>query len=644
MTTRIHRWRAAVVPVTALVVALGGAPGATAHQAPAASASAPTVTLGPATVATPAANTAPVTVRKRSITLRTGPTLHVNVNPNLKGKRSWKLRLQRLGTTGWRTLGTYRTEGRAETRSFTVAAGTYRVKVSAGHGRKARTSGVLVHRPPGPRPSPPLAPPAPKPIPPPKPVPVARVTLGASMTPAASRGISDYVTTCAGGEVTATITAGNGGAVAFDGGARLTASTTRTVALTAGQQLSWVLQVPGAVPVTQHARCLPDDFPTWTVERPGTPASQWYMFSPAIFSSLTNHYAIVTDNRGTPVWWTPTGTAVPVDLTLLPGDRIAWTSAAGGFSFAARYEQHRWDGTTLPAIGPGQAIDHHDLVPLPNGHLLALRYRPRACPAVPSECVDMRAYGGTANGVLLDGEVVELDEAGQIVWSWPTRGRIDLPEAEPHLRSDAMLVAGGVEYWDYLHLNSVEPDGDGFIVSARNTDAVYRVDRATGQIEWKLGGTRTPRSLKVSGDVTTPFLSSQHDARRAPDGSLTLFDNGSLVPDRAPRVLRLTVDPGTRVATVRQVVTDPNAPPTGCCGGARAVLGDGMAIAWGGGLGGLITETDAAGRAVLRIRTGTGFTYRVAPVPPGRVASEQLRAGMNAMHPRSSPAGGTGTP
>ena len=53
------------------------------------------------------------------------------------------------------------------------------------------------------------------------------------------------------------------------------------------------------------------------------------------------------------------------------------------------------------------------------------------------------------------------------------------------------------EPYDIVHINSVEEMADGdYLISLRHTDSVYRLDGATGAIEWKLGGTETPESTR----------------------------------------------------------------------------------------------------------------------------------------------------
>lgn len=50
------------------------------------------------------------------------------------------------------------------------------------------------------------------------------------------------------------------------------------------------------------------------------------------------------------------------------------------------------------------------------------------------------------------------------------------------------------------------PSGD-FLISARHTDAIYKISRATGSILWQLGGVNS--SFKLEGFN----FSGQHDAR-----------------------------------------------------------------------------------------------------------------------------------
>ncbi len=473
---------------------------------------------------------------------------------------------------------------------------------------------------------------------------LASVDLGPTMSPRPDPSVSDFVVSCPSDSVTATVTAQAGASVVLDGRPVLTGPAEVTLPLASGQAVRWTLDIPGHAAVQQQARCLPAGFPAWQATRTGSPASQWYVLaptagagSPAIGNPL---YVVVADDRGTPVWWRSVTGYRPIDAKPAPGSvGLMWAEAGIFYALSSRYHEVGWDGGELGTVGDGANLDMHDLVPASGGGWYALRYVPRDCLGERADCADMTAYGGTTSATIVDGEIVKLDAAGAVVWTWKTRDHIPFSEWSDILPashiSQAYLNINGHDYWDIVHLNSVEVDGAGLIVSSRNLDAVYRINTSDGSVDWKLGGTATPSSLDVQGADRVPFLNSQHDARRLANGHLTVFDNGT-EGLRIPRVLELAVDPVARTAVVVRSVHDPRVTGSPCCGSARPVGSGGFAIAWGGT--GLFTETDAAGLPVLSLDLGSVFSYRVVPVAPGMVSRAVLQSGMDAMHAR--PVGG----
>ena len=113
---------------------------------------APTTTTPPAgsttppTTTPPAGSTTPTTTTpgKSAIVLvkpiNRGNKLYVNVNPN-KGKGYWKFQVQRKKSNGtWKSLSTYRTKGKKETRTLDLKKGTYQVVVRPKYGYLGATS------------------------------------------------------------------------------------------------------------------------------------------------------------------------------------------------------------------------------------------------------------------------------------------------------------------------------------------------------------------------------------------------------------------------------------------------------------------------------------------------------------------------
>ncbi len=141
-----------------------------------------------------------------------------------------------------------------------------------------------------------------------------------------------------------------------------------------------------------------------------------------------------------------------------------------------------------------------------------------------------------------------------MVWSWDTLAHIDLATENANWHDVVTWPNVGL---NAIHMNSIQEVGNQIIMSARDLDAVYDIDKTTGNIIWKLGGTTTPQSLTVVGNTYPQVFSGQHDARHLADGSITVHDNASQETGKATRALRFTIDTATHTATIVEDVTDP---------------------------------------------------------------------------------------
>jgi hypothetical protein len=123
---------------------------------------------------------------------------------------------------------------------------------------------------------------------------------------------------------------------------------------------------------------------------------------------------------------------------------------------------------------------------------------------------------------VLEGVIQEVDiRTGRLLFEWRSINHVALAESYYKLPTNPAFS------FDYFHINSIDVDHDGnLLVSARNTHAVYKINRRTGKILWRLGGKRS--DFTFGPQVRFAW---QHDARRRPDGTLTLFDNSA-----APKV------------------------------------------------------------------------------------------------------------
>ncbi len=124
-------------------------------------------------------------------------------------------------------------------------------------------------------------------------------------------------------------------------------------------------------------------------------------------------------------------------------------------------------------------------------------------------------YGGVNGGAMIDSAVQEYDlRTGKLVYSWVASKHISPNDSE------AVPPENGFP-WDIYHVNSVDPLSNGtFLVSMRNTWAVYLVNEKTGKIEWTLGGKHS--TFKVP---KVDHFEWQHDAQLLNPTTLTVFDD-----------------------------------------------------------------------------------------------------------------------
>jgi hypothetical protein len=378
-----------------------------------------------------------------------------------------------------------------------------------------------------------------------------------------------------------------------------------------------------------HVRCLPKDFPQWTAERHGTPQASFYIVTPAEGGPHGSPYVVIFDAHGAPVWWMRRSYR-PIDAKLLPDGNLAWsifTDATFGTT-PVPYEERRLDGSFVRRIETvGVNTDSHDLQVMPNGDYLLVSYVLRAT------TVDLSQYGGPADARVYDAEVQEVSPRGKLVWSWNSKDHTAVSESTPFMGAvitrPQALPDGGMAY-DIAHVNSVELDGDSVLISLRHLDAIFKVNRTTGAIDWKLGGTRTSDSLRVVGQPEDSVVfGGQHDVRLLPDGTITMHDNRTGQKDVGPRALRYRIDEAARTATQLEEITDPDTIASLCCGSARRLAGGDWVMSWG--YNSLVRELSPKGKVVFGLRFGGGlFSYRAVPLAPGELSRRALRAGMDA--------------
>lgn len=367
---------------------------------------------------------------------------------------------------------------------------------------------------------------------------------------------------------------------------------------------------------------LPADFPRWGYKSYRPVGKGMFMVS---VTSKGKPWLIVFDSHGIPRWWQEPKLSA-LQASILPNGTATWSRAFhDGYGVNPRMAQevHTLSGRLIGLLKTqGDTItDGHEVQPAPGGGVFLVSY-------VPRHGVDLSAYRGPRNTSVVDAEVQQVTSTGRLLWRWSSIGHISFTETERWWHNNVlsnMHVVQGQETYDPVHINSVEPWGkDQVIISTRHTDAVFGIDKASGEVIWKLGGTHTEDSLRVLGDdpYAGKLFGGQHDARIHPGNVLSIYDDGTH-RGRPPRAVfyRLDLEKGT--ATFIRQLTDPLITHSHCCGSVRPFAG-GSIVDWGNNP--LLTAYNAKGQKTFRLRMPS-HSYRAVPVPAG-ITAARLRHAM----------------
>jgi hypothetical protein len=450
------------------------------------------------------------------------------------------------------------------------------------------------------------------------------ITTNPALFPGFDRGISDYVDRCTPGTPTnVSVNVPAGTSVSVNGSPPSSGQFSIDVAQDVGQAFTITVSDGGGT-TTHDVRCLPSDFPNFTIQN-NAPAQADFYATVLVQGFGPPNYSVVFDRNGVPVWWLPK----KVTFLLQPFDNghMAIVKLNGGM------EEYSLDGTVKQSLNTvGANADFHEVIRLSNGHYVMATAQNITC--------DLTSWGLGSGKTCIDHVFQELDPANPSVpvWSWDTAAHIPPSETAPEWvdqqKQSAQCNPNCV--YDPYHYNAIEPinDGtDGLILNFRHLDAAYRISAPTddtgltGPIQWKLGGTPTDQSLTIQSDPSGG-PSGQHDTRLLPDGSVTMFDNGTLGlgPGRQPRAVRYVIDTQAKTATFAGQLTDPEVSSSGCCGSARLLPGGDVVVGWGGTP--QIAEYAPDLTRLFRI-SGT-FVYRGTPILAPQFTAQQFRDGMDA--------------
>jgi hypothetical protein len=355
---------------------------------------------------------------------------------------------------------------------------------------------------------------------------------------------------------------------------------------------------------------LPPSLPIPTLTTTTTLAApRWTLFGVggfALDNASGQAAALVIDEEAQVVWYWqhPTFGNVGTQVEPTTGDVMAIGSRGqhimDGWQISPRGDVVWRTPWRSPDVGlgallaPVDASYHHLVRALPNGNVATLRF----------DLVQQEVAGKLVD--VYHDELLELTRDGELVWAWNSKGHV--------------APSGG---GDWLHGNALYFTGAGDAVySASALGQVWKIDRATGEIVWRLGQggdfAPDPRSER-------PWFAFQHDPSPSGPGRILLYDNGP-VSLQATRLVEYALD---EVAMTAEIVWE--YPPAGVVDrwfsaglGSAQRLDDGNTFACGirgvpPGEGRLF-EVTPDGELAWEATTPETLLFRGTRIPPWHVA------------------------
>jgi hypothetical protein len=311
----------------------------------------------------------------------------------------------------------------------------------------------------------------------------------------------------------------------------------------------------------------------------------------------------IVDNSGRVIWFSPvTNGQVAADFRVQSyrGKPVLTWAQQSNFGKLAEGESvntildDEYHVVATVRAGNGLNADAHEFLLTPQGTALVTIYD--------LVTADLTSVGGSKDAQVWEGSIQEIDVAtGKVIFEWRSLGKVGFDESYWPL-PDSSTAA-----WDYIHINGVALDDDGnLLLSARHTSTVYKIDRHTGEVIWRLGGKKS--DFRFGADAHFSF---QHNAVAAGHDTIRIFDNAVNPKPVLPwsRVIWLKLDPEAKSATLIRSIAHPDHLSALSQGSAQALDNGDTFVGWGQTAH--ISEFDADGRMIFDAVLPKGYdTYR----------------------------------
>ena len=331
---------------------------------------------------------------------------------------------------------------------------------------------------------------------------------------------------------------------------------------------------------------LPADLPQFVASGPAP--------SPGYVAFAAGAYGLVIDNTGRVVWYRHFPEGVGLNFQPQVTGRYTVRPPLWEGSPNAPWLELDALGNVLRTIrcAGGLVSRFHDVLARPDGSYWLMCDETRT--------MNLAGSGGFGDAKVTATVFQHIGATGALLFEWNAFDHFELLDLPPAERSGQTI--------NWTHGNALDLDAEGhLLVSFRNLSEITRINTQTGQVLWRMGGTRN--QFTITGTPAPPF-SRQHGVRAVAPGRLLLLDNlGDPVSSRAEWY---TYNSTTKSVSLTSAFGA--TPPTlaGLGGTAQALPGDRLLVTFGSGR--KVEEYDAAGTVVWRIES-PGYIFRAHRFP-----------------------------
>jgi hypothetical protein len=374
-------------------------------------------------------------------------------------------------------------------------------------------------------------------------------------------------------------------------------STTVTNQINPSPQFSAITASNGVAGIMPNGVSVPSDFPWIKITVTNNPDPE-----PIFIDNRGGNgkpYNVIFDNNGSPIWY-----------RRMPDERRDMKVQHNGvLTLLARDNGQYFYGmnTNYQTIATyrtvnGYSVDEHELQVLADGTYFLI--------GLHNETVDLSRYlsGGNPNASVTEDCIQQFTPDGDLIFQWRAWDHLDVASQQ--------YVVSATNPGDFPHMNAIDVDTDGnILLSSRNTSEVTKINRDTGEIIWRLGGSHNQFTF-VNDPLNGPR--NQHSIRSVGTNRYILFDNGNGHSPQESRAVEYLLDPTNLTATItwQYPATPTNSLFSYYMGNVQRLPNGNTLINWALGNLPKLTEVRPDGTKAFEMNWVAGFeAYRVWRCP-----------------------------